>query len=149
MQIDLLQGSLLCTLEHGEMHYITEREDLDARRFCRHISFKVMLRAKPIYVIRHHWLVLKFCRQQFNPPEGHRATITIALSFNYMSSNNNVEPSILSPKCIVTQAPCSPNSLSSTKRPFCRRGWLKSEQFAGFWRSSPKNQAFLRRRCDF
>ena len=136
------------------MHYMTGREDLDARRFCQHIIFKVMLCAMPIYVIRHHWLVLRFCRQQFNPPEGHRATITIALSFNYMSSNYisfnyNVEPSILSSKCIVTQAPCSPNSLSSTKRPFCRRGWLKSEQFAGFWRSSPKNQAFLQRRCDF
>ena len=109
MQIDLLQGSLLCTLEHGEMNYMTGREDLDAPRFCRHVIFKVMLCAMPIYVIRHHWLVLKFCRQQFNPPEGHRATITIALSS----------------KCIVTQAPCSPNSLSSTKRPFCRRGWLK------------------------
>ena len=32
------------------MHYMTGREDLDARRFCR---------------------------QQFNPPEGHRATIVI------------------------------------------------------------------------
>ena len=144
MQIDMLQGSLLCTLEHGEMHYMTGREDLDAPRFCRHIIFKVMLCAMPIYVIRHHWLVLRFCRQQFNPPEGHRATITITMSFNY-----NVEPSILSSKCIVTQAPCSPNSLSSTKRPFCRRGWLKSEHLPGFWRSSPKNQAFLRRRYDF
>ena len=56
------------------MHYMTGREDLDAPRFCR---------------------------QQFNPPEGHRATITIALSFNYMSSNYNVEPSILSSKFIV------------------------------------------------
>ena len=60
MQIDLLKGSLLCTLEHGEMHYMTGREDLDAPRFCRHIIFKVILKVKPIYVIRHHWLVLKF-----------------------------------------------------------------------------------------
>ena len=56
------------------MHYLTGREDLDAPRFCR---------------------------LQFNPPEGYRATITIALSFNYMSSNYNVEPSILSSKFIV------------------------------------------------
>ena len=97
MQIDLLQGSLLCTLEHGEMNYMTGREDLDAPRFCRHVIFKVMLCAMPIYVIRHHWLVLKFCRQQFNPPEGHSATITIALSFTCI-----VEPSILSCKFIVT-----------------------------------------------
>ena len=38
------------------MHYMTGWEDLDARRFCH---------------------------QQFNPPEGHKETITIALSFNY------------------------------------------------------------------
>ena len=60
MQIDLLKGSLLCTLEHGEMHYMIGREDWDAPRFCRHVIFKVMLCAMPIYVIRHHWLVLKF-----------------------------------------------------------------------------------------
>ena len=34
MQIDMLQGSLPCTLEHEEMQYMTEREDLDAPRFC-------------------------------------------------------------------------------------------------------------------
>ena len=120
MQIDLLQGSLLSTLEHGEMHYMTGREDLDARRFCRHISFKVMLRAKPIYVIRHHWLVLRFCRQQFNPPEGHRATITIALSFNYMSSNYNVEPSILSSKFIVVNEKAILSARMAKIRTICR-----------------------------
>ena len=51
------------------MHYMTGREDLDAPRFC-HL--------------------------QFNPPEGHRTTITIALSFTCI-----VEPSILPCKFIV------------------------------------------------
>ena len=66
------------------------------------------------------------------PSQLHCRSITMSsnyMSFNYISFNYNVEPSILSSKCIVTQAPCSQNSLSSTKRPFCRRGWLKSEQF--------------------
>ena len=154
---------------------MTGRGDLDARRFCRHISFKVMLRTKPIYVIRHHWLVLRFGNNipvytkltsatDFVPSLYRCYQICLILgttvSIQSVYADKHVQmlpelpcfghngaihqkvigqPSQLHCRSITchlitmsNQVYCYTSSLSSTKRSFCRRGWLKSEHLPGF-----------------